>query len=140
MPMTAQPADQRGEENTVQITNLVQIKRLHYSLLQIINIAFLPSVPLGMVYIVLCLWYLCEGVKDIIPMGRVTQKLPEKSHVSLIFCYPIITVVKVPLTPQIFFGIKKLLLLPCLLWRKSFWPWIFPSDVVPFQSKEVEHF
>ena len=88
MPTTAQPvrkkffyllADKKGEENTVQITNLVQIRRLHYSLLQIINIAFLPAVPLGMVYIVLCLWYLCEGVKEIIPMGKVTQVTREKS-------------------------------------------------------------
>ena len=39
---------------------------------------------------------------------------------------------KVPLTPPIFF--------PCLLWRKSFWPCIFLSDFVPFQSKEVGRF
>ena len=43
-------------------------------------------------------------------------------------------------SPPNFFGINKLLQLPCLLWRKSFWPWIFPSDVAPFQSKEVVHF
>lgn len=39
---------------------------------------------------------------------------------------------KVPLTPPHHF-----FLLPCLLWLKSFWLWIFSSDVVPFQRKEV---
>ena len=39
---------------------------------------------------------------------------------------------KVPLTPKFFFA--------CLVLRKSFWPCIFPSDVVPFQSKEVGRF
>ena len=46
---------------------------------------------------------------------------------------------KVTLTPK-FFHVNKLSLLPWLIWRKSFRPWIFPSDVVPFQSKEVERF
>ena len=39
--------------------------------------------------------------------------------------------------PQNFFRISKLSLLHCLLWQKSFWCCIFPSDVVPFQSKGV---
>ena len=38
---------------------------------------------------------------------------------------------------QIFFQRTKLLLLPWLLWQKSFWTWIFPLDVVSFQSKEA---
>ena len=41
---------------------------------------------------------------------------------------------KVPLPPKFFS--HKLSLLPCLLGEKVFfWPWIFLSDVLPFQSK-----
>ena len=34
-------------------------------------------------------------------------------------------------------NIKMPLTLPCLLWQRSFWPWIFPSDDLPIQSGEV---
>lgn len=43
---------------------------------------------------------------------------------------------KVLLTQKLF-CINKLSLLSCLLVQKYFLPWIFPSDVIPFQSKEV---
>ena len=39
--------------------------------------------------------------------------------------------------PKSFFPINKLSLLPCLVMAKMSWPWISPSDVVPFQNKEV---
>ena len=42
--------------------------------------------------------------------------------------------------PNIFFSVINLRCCPQLLWQKSFWPWIFPSDVVPFQRKEVGRF
>ena len=44
------------------------------------------------------------------------------------------------LIPQIFFHINKVSLLRGLLWQKRFWPLIFSSDAVPFQSKEVGRF
>ena len=34
-------------------------------------------------------------------------------------------------------NIKIPLTLPYLLWQRSFWPWIFPSDDLPIQSSEV---
>ena len=44
------------------------------------------------------------------------------------------------LSPKILSPINKLKLLPPLLWQKSFWPWIFRSDVVPFQTRKLGAF
>ena len=48
--------------------------------------------------------------------------------------------VKVPLTPKFFFTKVNFRFWLDYFGKKSFWPWIFASDVVPFQSKEVERF
>ena len=67
------------------------------------------------------------------PVSQVVPKYFVKENFAIIWkmvwrwMHPCI---KVPLTaPNFFFCINKLLLLPWLLWQKSFWPWIFPSDV-----------
>ena len=64
---------------------------------------------------------------------RWSQKLK-----GLLINYWGVCILKVP--PPNFFRLNKLSLLPWLLRRKRFWPWIFPSDVLPFQSKEVGPF
>ena len=42
--------------------------------------------------------------------------------------------------PKYFSRINELSLLSCLLWRKSFWPWSFPSDAVPSRARKLGAF
>jgi len=69
--------------------------------------------------------------------GNVTSKSCKSFRTHRKNCAQNSSLIKVLLIPQNFFHINKLSLLPWLLWQKSFWPWIFPSDVVPFQSEEI---